>query len=72
MTLDPGQIVCQKRCMLHFSEISTIAVDFRYTEVKTLSHCNEVENDVGDEMIHLLEAIMNTCSSAGINLNTIN
>jgi hypothetical protein len=42
---------------------------FKVTEVKLLSHCIEVENGVGDEMIHLLRAIMKTFSFAGINSN---
>jgi hypothetical protein len=36
---------------------------------KILSYCTDVENGVGDAMIHLLGAIMKTCSFAGINSN---
>jgi hypothetical protein len=44
-----------------------MAVGFRFTEVKTLTHFTDIENGVGEEMIHLLGAIMKTCSLAGIN-----
>ena len=45
--------------MLYPSGISTMVVDFRLIELKILPHCTEVENGVGDEIIHLLGAIMN-------------
>jgi hypothetical protein len=46
-----------------------MVADFSFIEVKILSHCTEVEYSVGDEIIHLLGAIMNTFSVTGINSN---
>jgi hypothetical protein len=45
---------------------STIVVDLVFAEVKMLSNFNEVDKGVGDEMNHLIEAIMSTCSFAEI------
>jgi hypothetical protein len=55
--------------MLHPSRISTMVEGFRFTIIKILSHCTDVEKGVGDEMIHLLGATMKTCIFAGINSN---
>ena len=57
---EPGQIVCVRRCMLHPSGISTIEVGFKLIDVKIFQHCTEVEKGVGEEMIHLFGAIINT------------
>jgi hypothetical protein len=52
--------------MLHPSGISTIIVVFKLIDVNILTHCTGIENGVGEEMIHLIDAIMKTCSLAGI------
>jgi hypothetical protein len=54
--------------MLYPSGISTIAVGFKFTDVDISLHCTEVENGLGQEMIHLIGAIKKTCCFAGINL----
>jgi hypothetical protein len=53
---EPGQIVCLQR--LHPSGISIIVQGFKYTELKLLSNCTDVEKEVGEEMIHLLGGII--------------
>jgi hypothetical protein len=43
--------------------------DFRLMVENTLLHCTVVENGEGDDIIHLLDDILKTCSLAGINSN---
>jgi hypothetical protein len=52
--------------MLHPSGVYTLVVGYRFTKVKILPHCTEVENGVGEEMTHLFGAIMKACTLAGI------
>jgi hypothetical protein len=51
-----------------FSDFHYI-VGFGLIEVNTLFHCSEVEKGVGEDMIHILDAIMKICSWADINSN---
>jgi hypothetical protein len=67
---DLGQIVFVWRCLLHPPEMFSIVLGFEFIYVIILLHCTEVENGVGEEMIHLWSVIVKTCFFAGINLNT--
>ena len=55
--------------MLHSYVISTIFVGLRLTEETVLSHCTDVENGVGYEMINLFGNIMKHVPLRGINSN---
>ena len=55
--------------MEHPAGTVTMDSDFRLMVENTLSHFIVVENGVGDDIIHLLDDILKTCSLAGIKSN---
>jgi hypothetical protein len=62
-------MLCVLRCIVHPAGNVTIDNAFKLMVENTLLHCIVVEKGVGDEIIHLLEAILKTCSFAGVKSN---